>query len=274
MIPKRGFLLQPARAFTAALPDRLRERFGEKAVSMALALAIEAILLLAIFTLGQSMTQKDEPELIVTNIQASNVAEESEQPPEAAEAPTEPEPQLEKPDQVEDTPDTPAPIRPAPAIDAPTIAPRIALRPDPLAGSPRIEAPKADAQPKAKAVIRQESYGPPNVPFPGDSKRVGNAPNGEPMYAAEWYREPYPDELRGYLSTAEGPGYGLIACKTAPDYRVEDCVELGESPPGSNIARAAKAAAWQFLVRPARVGGKPQIGSWVRIQITYALLGS
>jgi protein TonB len=104
-----------------------------------------------------------------------------------------------------------------------------------------------------------------------DSERVGTAPNGEPMYAAAWYREPRPDQLRAYLSTASGPGWGLIACRTAPDYRVEDCVGIDEYPTGSQITRAVLAAAWEFRVRPPRVGGRSLVGSWVRIRIDYSI---
>jgi len=100
---------------------------------------------------------------------------------------------------------------------------------------------------------------------------VGTAPNGEPLYAAAWYREPKDEELRGYLSTATGPGWGLIACRTARDYRVEDCVGLDEYPNGSQINRAVLAAAWQFKVRPPQRGGRPQVGSWVRIRIDYEI---
>ena len=100
---------------------------------------------------------------------------------------------------------------------------------------------------------------------------MGTAPNGEPLYAAAWYREPRDDELRGYLSTASGPGWGLIACRTAPDYRVEDCVGLDEYPNGSQINRAVLAAAWAFRVRPPRLGGRPMVGSWVRIRIDYGI---
>lgn len=104
---------------------------------------------------------------------------------------------------------------------------------------------------------------------PGDSEMVGNAPNGEPLYAAEWYREPTNAELSTYMpkSLAED-GYGLVACKTAPRFRVEDCVELGQTP-GSHLAGAVRQAAWQFLVRPPRVGGKSMVGEWVRIRIDY-----
>jgi protein TonB len=77
--------------------------------------------------------------------------------------------------------------------------------------------------------------------------------------------------LRAYLSTARGPGWGLIACRTAPDYRVEDCVPLDEYPEGSQINRAVLAAAWEFRVRPARIGGRSQVGSWVRIRIDYSI---
>ena len=104
---------------------------------------------------------------------------------------------------------------------------------------------------------------------PGDSEMVGNAPNGEPLYAAEWSREPTNAELSTYMpkSLAED-GYGLVACRTAARFRVEDCVELGQTP-GSHLAGAVRQAAWQFLVRPPRVGGKSMVGEWVRIRIDY-----
>jgi protein TonB len=102
-----------------------------------------------------------------------------------------------------------------------------------------------------------------------DTERVGTAPNGQPLYAAEWYREPDHAMMRSYLSGANGPGWGLIACRTAPDFRVEDCVGLGEYPQGSQIMRSALAAAWEFRVRPPRRGGQVLVGSWVRIRIDY-----
>ena len=104
-----------------------------------------------------------------------------------------------------------------------------------------------------------------------DTERVGTAPNGEPLYAAAWYREPTDDQLRAYLSTARGRGWGLIACRTAPGYRVEDCVGLAEYPEGSQINRAGLAAAWEFKVRPPSLGGRPLVGSWVRIRIDYGI---
>ncbi len=104
-----------------------------------------------------------------------------------------------------------------------------------------------------------------------DSERVGTAPDGEPLYGAEWYRKPTPAQLRTYLPpTMPKEGWGMVACKTAARFRVEDCVELGSSPPGSRLAGAVRQAAWQFLVRPPRIGGKELIGTWVRIRITYS----
>ena len=129
--------------------------------------------------------------------------------------------------------------------------------------------PKSSSAPAATATGKPAPYGPVDAGHPGDSKRVGSAPNGEPLYAAAWYREPYDSELAGYLSTSSGPGWGIIACRTVPDYRVENCEIVEEYPAGSRIARSVLAAAWQFQVRPPRVGGKSRYGEWVRIRIVY-----
>lgn len=103
----------------------------------------------------------------------------------------------------------------------------------------------------------------------GDSEVVGKGPNGEALYAAEWARPPTDAELAGYLPRNAPEGYGLIACKTVAGNRVEDCIELEQRPAGSHLASAVRQAAWQFRVRPPRKGGRPLIGSWVRIRIDY-----
>ena len=100
----------------------------------------------------------------------------------------------------------------------------------------------------------------------GDSEVVGRGPNGEARYAAEWAREPSDAEINGYWPR-NVTGWGLVACKTMADNRVESCVELDQSPRGSHLASAVRQAAWQFRVRPPRKGGQPLIGAWVRILI-------
>ena len=102
--------------------------------------------------------------------------------------------------------------------------------------------------------------------MPGNSPTVGTAPNGEPLYAAEWYREPTNQELAFYLPKRQpdSGGWGVIACQTVARYKVDHCVELGGGPPGAGYGRAALDASWQFLVRPPRVGGKVLVGEWVR----------
>jgi protein TonB len=102
----------------------------------------------------------------------------------------------------------------------------------------------------------------------GDSEVIGKGPNGEALYAAQWAREPSDAELAGYLPRNGIEGFGLIACKTIANNRVEDCVELDQTP-GSRLASAVRQAAWQFHVRPPRKGGRPLIGSWVQIRIDY-----
>ena len=103
----------------------------------------------------------------------------------------------------------------------------------------------------------------------GDSEIVGQGPNGEALYNAEWAREPTDAELGGYLPKNAPDGAGLIMCKTIPENRVDDCIELGNDPPGSHLASAVRQAAWQFRVRPPRKNGVPMIGAWVRIRIDY-----
>lgn len=105
---------------------------------------------------------------------------------------------------------------------------------------------------------------------PGDSAPAGTAPNGERLYNADWYRRPTHAQLSTYLPT-HGPrvGWGLIACRTVANYRVEDCQEIADSPPGSGLASAVRQAAWQFLVRPPRIGGKSMVGAWVSIRIEF-----
>ncbi len=107
----------------------------------------------------------------------------------------------------------------------------------------------------------------------GSSYGPGEGPGGEQLYNAEWYVEPTDAQMAFYMpkNGVVADGYGDVACKTIPDFRVEDCHELSETP-GSGFSRAVREAAWQFRVRPPRIGGKLQVGAWVRIHYTFTTI--
>lgn len=244
-----------------------------KLVSLAIALGLEALIVLLLLSLGAQIAGDEDGDEKVTRFETIEFAAPPEPEPEpATDAP--PETSVVTPqDQPLPTPDPPRPspllLNPQPAPEPPPPPPA------PQPPTPPPPKPQPSATPKIAAKINPgRTYGPADTGNPrsaGDSQQVGTAPGGEPLFAARWYREPTDQELSGYLSTANGPGSALIACKTVPDYYVEDCQLLGESPPGSQIGRAVMAAAWQFRVRPARIGGREQVGSWVRIRIDYTV---
>lgn len=107
-----------------------------------------------------------------------------------------------------------------------------------------------------------------------DTDAGGGSGGGERLYAADWYRRPTHAELSTYLPRNARPGWGEVACRTIPNNQVTDCREIGQSARGSGLAGAVRQAAWQFRILPPRVGGKPLIGSWVRIRITYTDSGA
>jgi protein TonB len=246
--------------------QRLRAGLPRRVLALGAALVLEALLLALLWTLGQVAGPAREKFTIV-DFKSRDMSEDTPEPPAPEPKPAHaPAPQQVQPQ---------APVPPSPAAVAqpsalPPPAAVIPVSPQQVVRAEAAPAPPAPAKPGVR--MRSEASGPPgSAGFADDTARVGTAPNGEPMYAAAWYREPYDDELRGYLSTASGPGWGLIACRTVPDFRVDDCVALDEYPENSNINRAVLAAAWQFRVRPPRRGGQSLVGAWVRIRIDYEL---
>ena len=234
-------------------------------LGIGLTLLIEALLLLLFLTLGpDKLPGVEDQRTTMVTLSVQEVAEEA---PERRSP--EPEQQAEaRPETRQQQPEQPQRPQPAEAEAAPT---QVAILPSPyqLPSSAALPRNNIPAPPAGRV------YGPPDRRSAAsrDTERVGTAPNGEPLYAAAWYREPSDAMLRDYLSTARGPGWGLIACRTAPDYRVEDCVALEEYPYGSQINRSVLAAAWEFRVRPPRLGGQPLVGAWVRIRIDYGIGG-
>ena len=111
----------------------------------------------------------------------------------------------------------------------------------------------------------------------GDSSGVtgpGDGPNGERLYNADWFVEPSSSQIDPYLPASAPPtGWGLVACQTIARNQVDNCRTLGESPVGSGYGRTVRNAAWQFRVLPPRIGGRPIIGAWVRIRITFSERG-
>ena len=242
---------------------RARARFGRRAVALGLALLIEGLLLLALLSLAPPFSPPKEVKMTTVSLDA--VSEEAKEEP--APAPSEPSPPAAKPAEQPPVAQPPVPQPPAPVKASPLAPPPVVVQ----LSRDQMAAADISALPQRPAPSRSV-MGPPDMRSSGDTPRVdGSGPNGEPLYAASWYREPYENELSGYLATASGPGWGLIACRTVPNYRVDDCVAVGEYPQGSNIARAVLAAAWQFRVRPPQLRGQPMVGEWVRIRIDYEM---
>lgn len=238
-------------------------------VGIVLALLVELLLILIVLTLGTAIDQQKDKRESITSIAISSPPE-----PKQAEEREESKAPVVQPDEREPKPKAepkPREVQPVTPPAQPPPAAIIPVSPRQVPAAPTTEAPRAPGPP---APAKRAPMGPADsggAAAYADTPRVGSAPNGQPLYAAAWYREPSQGELAGYLSTASGPGWGLIACRTAPDFRVEDCVALDEYPAGSQINRAILAATWQFQVRPPRIGGTPKIGAWVRIRIDYGI---
>lgn len=243
----------------------LRTRYGDRALGIALTLLLELALVAILLTLG--MTKREEPP-VFSSLTTIDVGDQTENP-DPADSEEEPTP---------DSPVTPdaAPVeQPLPSALPPLPSPirTPAPPPPPPAEEPQPQ-PQATPTPnRPRAVIRQGggTYGPPGSAArnEGDSQVVGTAPDGSPLYAARWYREPTDAQLGPALSTVDPPAWALIACKTAPRWAVTDCVGIEQYPTSSNMMNAVLATAWQFQVRPPRRGNQSLIGAWVRIRISY-----
>lgn len=225
---------------------------GSRLVSVALAIGIAVAIILALLTMGgvvrgdfgdhSRLTSFDVKQEGATQRQTSaKKAERQQEAPQRAEV----KPRV--------TPERPTPAPPLP--EQPLHLPGVMILNSADYAASDIGKIKGTAAPAS---------GNGNAGRGDDTETVGLGPGGEPLYAAEWYRRPRPAETEPYMPRGK-TGWGVVACRTAPRYHVEDCRELGESP-GSGIGRGLRQAAWQFLVRPPRKGGTDLIGAWVKIR--------
>jgi len=245
----------------AGLLASLRARYGDRALGIALTVLLELALIAVLLTLG--LIEREEP-VVVSSLTMVDIAA----PPAAQTAQ----------DQAQDSPDQPAgvvppvPMRPSPLRPQPSPlqSPSPEPTPEPQP-SPQPEPSPSPSRPGTRIREGGGAYGPPGTSSrnSGDSEVVGIAPDGSPLYAARWFREPTDRELQGYLSTVAPPAWALIACRTAPGWAVVDCVPVSQSSPSSNIMNAVLASTWQLQVRPPRRGNQSLVGSWVRIRISY-----
>ena len=236
-----------------ALPDRRRT------ISFVLALAIEALLLLVLLLFGPHYTPAPKPERRATSFSMSPSSEK--------EAATAPEHRTKAHAAAKPASGATTPIPPLPPVITPS---KVPTPPNALPGVLPIQLGASDIS-KLKSSASNDD----GAETGTDSKLAygpGEGPGGQPLYNAEWYREPSDAQLNGYLPKGAPPNsWALIACQTMPAFHVDNCRSLGESPVGSGLGRAMREAAWQFLVRPPRRGGKVLVGAWVRIRIDFTM---
>ena len=152
------------------------------------------------------------------------------------------------------TPTTPVP----PGEPAPTILWDKALYAAADVGKIKGTASEAEADDDATAKDSAAAYGP------------GDGPGGARLYNVDWYRRPVWSEISPYLPpNPPTRGQAVLACRMVEHYHVDNCQVISESPRGSGMGKAIRLAAWQFLIRPPRLGGKVLVGQWVKI--TYDL---
>ena len=247
--------------------ERDRPALRERLIAIAITLAIEALFVLALLTLGW---QEIEPKVKRTSLTTFDVQQEA------------------APDSAADSNDNAVTSE---NIVTPQTKPRVVqeIPPPVLPSANPLRLPPAS---KDFIKVTKQEYDAMDISkFPvgggtaskGEGKGSGTGksglaigpgegPGGAPLYNAEWVREPSDAELAPYFGAAKARPAGawaMIACKTLEHNRVENCQQMGESPAGTGLAKALRLAAWQFQVRAPRVGNKPQIGVWVRIRFDF-----
>ena len=242
--------------------DRFRASFGRRGVALLLAFLVEALiaLLFLFYLVPQFAPKRPIPKRFGFDIEAGDSAEPEAKAEKKAKSRARGGAEAERQPRIEPPP-------------APPVVPEAALPANVLWLSRRDYAASDIARTRPSGADAPANEPGPGRSSAGDSELAeGRGPNGEPLYAAEWHVRPTNAQLRTYLpERMRQSGWGLVACRTVANYRVEDCQELGDFPRGSGLAGAVRQAAWQFRVRPPRVGGKALVGAWVRIRIDYTV---
>jgi hypothetical protein len=245
---------------TETVLSERRVPLSQRSIAAIIAIAIEILLIIGLIELAPKLIAPRRPSEIPTTFSLSPSNQEQAQTSRAAhrsnaqQATGKPLP----PTQPHSTPPTPQP--PTPISTLPGVIPMNLSSSD----VSNIHAPPGQqAQESAddgNGKDSESAYGP------------GAGPGGQRLYKAEWYREPTDAELSYYIPKSGAPlgAVAIIACRTIERYHVDNCRELDESPEGSGLARAMREAAWQFLVRPPRVGGHVMVGAWVSIRIDFS----
>jgi len=231
-------------------PGRGRATIRSRAGGMLIALLIEAVLIMGLLRLGLQLSKPAKPNGGMVTIQLTPPAKEK-----AAQAKTAPTKEHQ----------TATLTKPKPHLKPPPVTIKPIKPPITFIEMSKDEFSASDI---SKYAHKADSGGGSSKPAYGP----GEGPNGEPLYNAEWYREPTDGELAYYLPPNRPEGsWAIIACRTIENFHVDSCQSMGESPPGSGLAKAIRQAAWQFRVRPPHIGDKPQIGAWVRIRMDFRL---
>jgi len=252
------------------LSERFRATFKRRGTAFLLALIVEILIALMLLGLIPTIKPKEKTKPVVFGISTEG----GDQPAAKQEARAEPKKAAaasrERGEQPKPQPVTPI-VVPPPVPEAKQPPSFLVLtREDYTTGD--ISRVKSSAPAAATADAGDAAAG--GSDGLGDTPVVGKGPHGEPLYKAEWYREPTNAQIWPYVSDRwiGNRGAGLIACRTISRYQVTDCQELGESPRGSGLAGSARQAAFQFLVKPPRKGGQFLVGAWVQIEIDYTKL--
>jgi hypothetical protein len=251
------------------LPERLRESLGRRGAAFFLALAIELLLALLLLWIAPVLPEKKPPpKTTVFGIETPRGAEdEPEKTPQKARARSAAREKAEVPQPKPPETPPPPPVV-VPNDSSPPSFVRLTRRDYAASDIAKMESAPAAASADAGDAAKSSGGG-----SAGDSEvATAKGKNGEKLYVAEWVREPTHAELQPYISQyrARTSGFGEVACRTVARNRVEDCYEIGETR-GSGLAGSVRQAAFQFLVRPPRVGRVLKVGEWVLIRIDYTV---